>query len=122
MNTVNRQILLVSRPQGAASADNFRLVETPLAPLAAGELRVRNHFLSLDPYMRGRMNDTKSYAAPQPLNEVMIGATAGEVIESRHPDFAVGEHVVGQFGWQEYGTSNGGGLRKVDTSRVPLSA
>ncbi|EDT40023.1 NADP-dependent oxidoreductase [Burkholderia ambifaria] len=122
MNTVNRQILLVSRPQGAASADNFRLVETPLAPLAAGEVRVRNHFLSLDPYMRGRMNDAKSYAAPQPLNEVMIGATAGEVVESRHPDFAVGEHVVGQFGWQEYGTSNGGGLRKVDTSRVPLSA
>ncbi|RQR30991.1 NADP-dependent oxidoreductase [Burkholderia sp. Bp9142] len=122
MNTVNRQILLVSRPQGAASADNFRLVETPLAPLADGELRVRNHFLSLDPYMRGRMNDAKSYAAPQPLNEVMIGGTAGEVVESRHPDFAVGEHVVGQFGWQEYGTSNGSGLRKVDTSRVPLSA
>ncbi|KVH43557.1 2-alkenal reductase [Burkholderia diffusa] len=122
MNTINRQILLVSRPQGAASVDNFRLVETPLVPLADGELRVRNHFLSLDPYMRGRMNDAKSYAAPQPLNEVMIGGTAGEVIESRHPDFAVGEHVVGQFGWQEYGTSNGGGLRKVDTSRVPLSA
>ncbi|WP_175835966.1 NADP-dependent oxidoreductase [Burkholderia anthina] len=122
MNTVNRQILLVSRPQGAASADNFRLVETPLAPLADGELRVRNHFLSLDPYMRGRMNDAKSYALPQPLNDVMIGGTAGEVVESRHPDFAVGEHVVGQFGWQEYGTSNGSGLRKVDTSRVPLSA
>ncbi|WP_175684493.1 NADP-dependent oxidoreductase [Burkholderia anthina] len=122
MNTVNRQILLVSRPQGAASADNFRLVETPLLPLADGELRVRNHFLSLDPYMRGRMSDAKSYAAPQPLNDVMIGGTAGEVVESRHPDFAVGEHVVGQFGWQEYGTSNGSGLRKVDTSRVPLSA
>ncbi|WP_175718076.1 NADP-dependent oxidoreductase [Burkholderia anthina] len=122
MNTVNRRILLVSRPQGAASADNFRLVETPLLPLADGELRVRNHFLSLDPYMRGRMSDAKSYAAPQPLNEVMIGGTAGEVVESRHPDFAVGEHVVGQFGWQEYGTSNGSGLRKVDTSRVPLSA
>ncbi len=122
MNTVNCQILLGSRPQGVASADNFRLVETPLAPLADGELRVRNHFLSLDPYMRGRMNDAKSYAAPQPLNEVMIGGTAGEVIESRHPDFAVGEQVVGQFGWQEYGTSTGSGLRKVDTSRVPLSA
>ncbi|RKU03216.1 NADP-dependent oxidoreductase [Burkholderia sp. Nafp2/4-1b] len=122
MNTVNRQILLVSRPQRAASTDNFRLVETPLVPLADGELRVRNHFLSLDPYMRGRMNDAKSYAAPQPLNEVMIGGTAGEVVESRHPDFAVGEHVVGQFGWQEYGTSDGSGLRKVDTSRVPLSA
>ncbi|WP_322023630.1 NADP-dependent oxidoreductase [Burkholderia sp. BCC1977] len=122
MNTVNRQILLVSRPQGAASADNFRLVETALVPLADGELRVRNHFLSLDPYMRGRMNDAKSYAVPQPLNEVMIGGTAGEVVESQHPDFAVGEHVVGQFGWQEYGTSDGSGLRKVDTSRVPLSA
>ncbi|TCW80643.1 NADP-dependent oxidoreductase [Burkholderia sp. SRS-46] len=122
MRAVNRQILLVSRPQRAASADNFRLVETPLAPLADGELRVRNHFLSLDPYMRGRMSDAKSYAEPQPLNEVMIGGTAGEVIESRHPGFAVGEQVVGQFGWQEYGTSDGKGLRKVDTSRVPLSA
>ncbi|WP_310674449.1 NADP-dependent oxidoreductase, partial [Burkholderia multivorans] len=122
MNTINRQVLLVSRPQQAASVDNFRLVETPLAPLADGELRVRNHFLSLDPYMRGRMNDAKSYAPPQPLDEVMIGGTAGEVIESRHPDFAVGDRVVGQFGWQEYGTSNGAGLRKVDTSRVPLSA
>ncbi|WGS40481.1 NADP-dependent oxidoreductase [Burkholderia sp. JSH-S8] len=122
MSTVNRQILLVSRPQGAASVDNFRLVETPLAPLANGEVRVRNHFLSLDPYMRGRMSDAKSYAEPQPLDEVMIGGTAGEVIESRHPGFAVGEHVVGNLGWQEYGTSNGHGLRKVDTSRVPLSA
>ncbi|MBN3816575.1 NADP-dependent oxidoreductase [Paraburkholderia sp. Se-20369] len=122
MRAVNRQILLVSRPQRAASADNFQLVETPLAPLADGELRVRNHFLSLDPYMRGRMSDAKSYAEPQPLNEVMIGGTAGEVIESRHPGFAVGEQVVGQLGWQEYGTSDGKGLRKVDTSRVPLSA
>ncbi|KDB06744.1 2-alkenal reductase [Burkholderia sp. lig30] len=122
MSVVNRQILLVSRPQGAASVDNFRLVETPLAPLASGEVRVRNHFLSLDPYMRGRMSDAKSYAEPQPLGEVMIGGTAGEVIESRHPGFAVGDTVVGRFGWQEYGTSDGHGLQKVDVSRVPLSA
>jgi len=122
MSIVNRQILLVSRPQGAASVDNFRLVETPLAPLASGEVRVRNHFLSLDPYMRGRMSDAKSYAEPQPLGEVMIGGTAGEVIESRHPGFAVGDTVVGRFGWQEYGTSDGHGLQKVDVSRVPLSA
>ncbi|AOK52982.1 2-alkenal reductase [Burkholderia stagnalis] len=122
MSVVNRQILLVSRPQGAASVDNFRLVETPLAPLASGEVRVRNHFLSLDPYMRGRMSDAKSYAEPQPLDDVMIGGTAGEVIESRHPGFAVGDRVVGTLGWQEYGTSDGHGLRKVDTSRVPLSA
>ncbi|WP_179403980.1 NADP-dependent oxidoreductase [Burkholderia guangdongensis] len=122
MTAVNRQILLVSRPQGEASVDNFRLVETPLAPLADGEVRVRNHFLSLDPYMRGRMSDAKSYADPQPLNEVMIGATVGEVVESRNPKFAAGDKVLGMFGWQEYGTSNGKGLQKVDASRVPLSA
>lgn len=122
MSRINRQILLVSRPDGAARVDNFKLVETPLAPLADGQLRVRNHFLSLDPYMRGRMSDAKSYAPPQPLNEVMIGGTAGEVVESKHPDFAVGDQVVGMFGWQEYGTSAGEGLRKVDTAHVPLSA
>jgi NADPH-dependent curcumin reductase CurA len=66
MPQINRQLVLASRPQGAVTPDNFKLVETPLAPLADGEFRVRNHFLSLDPYMRGRMNDSKSYAAPQP--------------------------------------------------------
>ena len=119
---INRQILLVSRPQGEASVSNFRLVETPLAPLQDGEVRVRNHYLSLDPYMRGRMSDAKSYAAPQPLDEVMIGGTAGVVTESRNPAFKAGDNVVGMFGWQEYGTSDGKGLSKVDVSRVPLSA
>lgn len=122
MPEINRRILLVSRPQGAASADNFRLVEAPLAPLADGEFRVRNHYLSLDPYMRGRMSDSKSYAAPQPLNEVMIGGTAGEVVESKHPSYAVGDKVTGMFGWQEFGTSDGRGITKVDDTRVPLSA
>jgi NADPH-dependent curcumin reductase len=122
MTEVNRQILLVSRPQGAASADNFRLVETPLKPLAEGEVRVRNHYLSLDPYMRGRMNDSKSYAQPQPLDEVMIGGTVGEVVESNNPKFAAGDKVVGMFGWQEFGTSDGNGIQKVDTTHVPLSA
>ncbi|MDR5833860.1 NADP-dependent oxidoreductase [Caballeronia sp. LZ034LL] len=119
---LNRQILLVSRPDGEASASNFKLVETPLAPLAEGEVRVRNHYLSLDPYMRGRMDDAKSYAPPQPLNEVMIGGTVGVVSESRNPKFAVGDNVVGMLGWQEYGTSDGTMLNKVDASRVPLSA
>ncbi|WP_250519453.1 MULTISPECIES: NADP-dependent oxidoreductase [unclassified Caballeronia] len=119
---INRQILLVSRPQGEASVSNFRLVETPLAPLKDGEVRVRNHYLSLDPYMRGRMDDAKSYAAPQPLDEVMIGGTVGVVSESRNPAFKAGDSVVGMFGWQEYGTSDGTGLNKVDASRVPLSA
>jgi NADPH-dependent curcumin reductase CurA len=122
MTEVNHQILLVSRPHGVASADNFKLVETPLQPLTDGHVRVRNHYLSLDPYMRGRMNDSKSYATPQPLNEVMIGGTAGEVVESKNPKFAVGDKVVGLFGWQEYGTSDGKGLQKVDTTHVPLSA
>jgi len=121
-HSINRQILLVSRPQGVASVDNFKLVEAPLEPLADGEVRVRNHFLSLDPYMRGRMDDSKSYAASQPLNEVMIGGTVGEVVESKNPKFAVGDKVVGIYGWQEFGTSDGKGLRKVDDTHIPLSA
>ena len=125
MSTVNRQILLASRPQGEATADNFRLVETPLAPLADGEVLVRNHYLSLDPYMRGRMNESKSYAQPQPLNEVMIGGTVGEVVESRNEHFKVGDKVVGMGGWQEYQRVNAtqrGVLQKVDTTHIPLSA
>ncbi len=118
----NRQILLASRPDGEATAANFQLQETDLAPLAEGQVRVRNHYLSLDPYMRGRMNAGKSYAPPQPLGEVMVGETAGEVIESRNLHWQPGDAVMGRFGWQEYGTSDGSGLRKVDISRVKLSA
>ena len=117
----NRQFLLVSRPTGEPTLDNFKLVDTPIAPLADGQVLVRHHYLSLDPYMRGRMSDAKSYAAPQPLNEVMIGGTAGEVVESKNPSFAPGDLVVGMGGWQEYSVASGG-LRKVDTSRIPLSA
>ena len=119
--SINRQILLVSRPQGAASVDNFKLVETPLEALPNGQVRVRNHFLSLDPYMRGRMDESKSYAASQALNEVMIGGTVGEVVESKNPKFAIGDKVVGSYGWQEFGTSDGKGLRKVDDTHIPLS-
>lgn len=122
MTQMNRRMLLVSRPQGAMTADNFQLVATPLEPLADGQFRVRNHWLSIAPYMRGRMNETKSYAAPQPLGEVMIGATAGEVVESRNTRFAVGDKVTGVFGWQEFGTSDGTGVTKVDDTAIPLSA
>jgi len=125
MSTLNRQILLASRPQGEPGAENFKLVETPLSPLADGQVLVRHHFLSLDPYMRGRMSDAKSYAAPQPLNEVMIGGTAGEVVESKNPNFKAGDKVVGMGGWQEYAVvdaSQRGVLQKVDTTHVPLSA
>jgi hypothetical protein len=123
--TTNQQILLASRPAGEPTVDNFRLVETPLPALAEGQVLVRHHYLSLDPYMRGRMNEGRSYAAPQPLGEVMIGGTVGEVVESRHPGFAAGDRVVGMGGWQQYSVVDAGQpgvLRKVDTSRVPLSA
>ena len=125
MSTINRQILLASRPKGEPGAENFKLVETPLAPLADGQVLVRHHFLSLDPYMRGRMSDAKSYAAPQPLDQVMMGGTAGEVVESRNPHFKAGDKVVGMGGWQEYvvvEADQRGVLQKVDTTHVPLSA
>jgi len=125
MTTINRQILLASRPEGEPTVDNFRLVETPVPALADGQVLVRNHFLSLDPYMRGRMNDAKSYAAPQPLNEVMIGGTVGEVVESKNEHFKPGDKVVGMGGWQEYlvvNASQRGVLQNVDTAHIPLSA
>ena len=122
---VNKQFLLASRPQAEATAANFRLVESPVTALADGQVLVRHHYLSLDPYMRGRMNDAKSYAPPQPLDAVMIGGTAGEVVESRHPNFTAGDMVVGMGGWQQYSVVDGnprGALRKVDVSRIPLAA
>ncbi len=122
MSVINHQIVLASRPSGAASADNFRMQEATLMPLQDGQVRVQNHFLSLDPYMRGRMNDARSYAKPQALNEVMIGATAGVVTESNNPAWSVGDTVVAGFGWQEYGTGTGDGMRRVDASTMPLSA
>ena len=125
MATINKQWLLASRPAAEATVGNFRLVETPVPALAEGQVLVRHHYLSLDPYMRMRMNDTKSYAAPQPLNAVMIGGTVGEVVDSKHPKFAAGDKVVGMGGWQQYGVVDGnapGLLRKVDTTHVPLSA
>ena len=123
--TTNRQIQLASRPQGEPTTDNFKLVEQTLPDLADGQVLVRNHFLSLDPYMRGRMNESKSYAAAQALDEVMIGGTAGEVVESKNPHFSVGDMVVGMGGWQEYmivDANQRGVIQKVDTAHIPLSA
>ncbi|GAA0763102.1 NADP-dependent oxidoreductase [Ideonella azotifigens] len=125
MSLTNRQILLDNRPTGEPSVANFKLVETPVSALADGEVLVRNHYLSLDPYMRGRMNDSKSYAQPQPLGEVMIGGTVGEVVESRNSHFKAGDKVVGMGGWQEYqrvDANQRGVLQKVDTTHIPLSA
>lgn len=121
----NQQIHLVSRPQVEPLASNFKLVNTTTPPLSKGQVLVRHHYLSLDPYMRGRMNDAKSYAQPQALDQTMGGATAGEIIDSQNSKFAIGDKVVGMGGWQEYSVIDAdqhGALRKVDTTQIPLSA
>ncbi len=120
--TTYQKIVLASRPQGHVSPDNFRLEQATVPALADGQVLVRNHFLSLDPYMRGRIEESKSYAAPQPIGEVMIGGTVGEVVDSKHAQFAIGDKVVGMGGWAEMSVADGRELRKVDTTHIPLSA
>jgi NADPH-dependent curcumin reductase CurA len=122
MTLQNKQVLLAARPKGRPQESDFRLVETALRDPEEGELVVKNLFLSLDPYMRGRMNEGKSYAARVELGDVMVGGTVGEVIASRHPKLKVGDVVVGALGWQQYALSKGDGLMKVDPAKVPLSA
>ena len=120
----NHQILLDNRPEGEATTSNFKLVTSETPALQEGEVLVRHHFLSLDPYMRGRMNAGKSYAQPQPLGAVMQGGTVGEVVESKNPRYQPGDKVVGMGGWQEYSVVDAnqpGAVRKVDTTHVPLS-
>ncbi len=121
MTIRNKQWLLQRRPQGEAQETDFELKETDVPPLADGQLLIKVHSLSLDPYMRGRMDESKSYAAPQPLGEVMIGATVGEVVDSKHPKHGLGDWVVGPGGWQQYFVSNGAGLQKIDTKAIPAS-
>jgi NADPH-dependent curcumin reductase CurA len=117
----NKRVLLASRPSGWVSEDNFRIDSVPVPQPRDGQVLVKNLWLSLDPYMRGRMNEGKSYAARQELDEVMIGGTVGEVVESKNAKFAKGDTVLGMFGWQQYGVSDGKGLNKVDASRVSPS-
>lgn len=121
----NKQILLDNRPSGEALASNFKLTSSETPTLEDGQVLVQHHYLSLDPYMRGRMNDSKSYAAAQPLGQVMGGGTTGVIVESRNAKFAVGDKVVGMGGWQQYSVVDAnavGALRKVDTTHIPLSA
>ena len=125
MSFTNKQILLASRPEGEPTVANFKLHETAVPEIGDGQVLVRHHYLSLDPYMRGRMNEGKSYAEPQPLNEVMVGGTVGEVMASRNPKFNVGDSVVGRGGWQQYsvvGASEAAALRTVDPQHIALSA
>jgi NADPH-dependent curcumin reductase CurA len=121
MAALNKQVLLASRPQGPVTEDNFRIVETPIGSPGPGEVLIRNQWLSLDPYMRGRMNDVKSYAPPAQLGAVMVGQTAGEVVESQDPNFKPGDKVLTQLGWQLYGVAKGRELVKIDATRAPMS-
>ncbi|HXJ54891.1 MAG TPA: NADP-dependent oxidoreductase [Burkholderiales bacterium] len=116
----NRRVLLASRPSGWVTEADFRIEEAPLPEPAQGEVLVRNLWLSLDPYMRGRMSDAKSYVKGVELGEVMVGQTAGEVVESRHSTLRVGDKVLTQLGWQLYGTTKE--AMRVDERRAPLSA
>src|SRR5438552_5822706 len=120
-HSVNHQILLKSRPEGAPSLDNFELQETPVQQPGNGEVLIRTLYLSLDPYMRGRMSAAKSYAKPAEVGQPMVGGTVGEVVVSRHPQYAAGDIVLGFGGWQQYVVSNGAGLRKLDPTAAPLT-
>ncbi|MBH1981784.1 MAG: NADP-dependent oxidoreductase [Burkholderiales bacterium] len=122
MMTTYQRIVLASRPTAEVQPDNFRLETKDIPAITEGQLLVRNQYLSLDPYMRGRMSANKSYAAPQALDDTMIGGTVGVVLESKHPKFAVGDTVVGTLGWTEVAVSDGTMLRKVDTTHIPASA
>lgn len=122
MSSTYQRIVLAARPRGAVVPENFRLETVAIPALKDGEVLVQNHYLSLDPYMRGRMSAAKSYAEPQALDATMIGGTAGVVVKSEHPRFAAGDCVTGMLGWAEMGVADGALLRPVDTAQVPLSA
>src|SRR5437899_11109186 len=114
MSATNRQILLKTRPVGMPSAADFDTVETPMPAAGDGAVLRRTIYLSLDPYMRGRMSDAESYAQPVALGGVMCGHTVSQVVEPRNPDFKAGDFVTGYDGWQQYAVSNGKALRRRD--------
>lgn len=120
-DAMNRQIVLRSRPRGEPQPSAFELVETPIPTAGEGQFLTRTIYLSLDPYMRGRMNETRSYAPAVQLGGVMVGGTVSEVVESNHPDFKPGEIVSDYNGWQTYGVSRGGGVRKLNPADAPIS-
>jgi NADPH-dependent curcumin reductase CurA len=119
--TVSRQIRLAARPEGRPGPEHFRLEEHPVPAPAEGEVLLQTLYLSLDPYMRGRMNAGKSYAKPVELGEVMEGGTVCRVLESRHPGFAPGDIVLSYSGWQSHSVARGEGLRKLDPALAPVS-
>ncbi|HXW27681.1 MAG TPA: zinc-binding dehydrogenase, partial [Xanthobacteraceae bacterium] len=118
---VNRQILLAARPEGAPSLEHFRLAESPAPEPVEGEVLLKTLWLSLDPYMRGRMSAARSYAKPVEIGAVMEGGTVSKVAASLRAGFAAGDIVLARSGWQEYALSDGSGLRKLDPNRAPVS-
>ena len=120
MTETAQQIVLASRPVGEPTLDNFRLEEPPIPQPGPRQMLLRTLWLSLDPYMRGRMSDAPSYAKPVGIGEVMEGGTVSEVVASNVPHFTRGDIVVGRTGWQSHSLSDGSGLQKVDTARADL--
>jgi NADPH-dependent curcumin reductase CurA len=121
MTSTAQRIVLAARPVGEPKPDNFRLENAPVPSPGQGEVLLRTIWLSLDPYMRGRMSDAASYAAPVQIGQVMEAATVSEVIGSNHPDFKAGDIVLGRAGWQTHVVSDGRGLRKIDAKAAPIS-
>ena len=119
--TTNRQVRLASRPKGWVTPENFDITEEPVGDPGDGQILVRNLCMSVDPYMRGRMNDAKSYVEPFGLNEVMQAGVVGQVIASNNEGFAEGDVVTGMLGWEQYSVSDGEGVRKVDAAAAPIS-
>ena len=117
----NRQIRLQRRPTGAPTPDDFAIVDSPAPTIEDGHVLRRTIYLSLDPYMRGRMNDARSYAKPVALGDVMVGGTVSEVVESRHPSFKAGDFAVGMDGWQQWASSAPTGLQRLDPTVAPIS-
>src|ERR1700726_2258852 len=120
MAALNKQVLLASRPQGSVTEDNFRIVEVPVGKPGPGEVLVKNEWLSLRPYMRGRMNDAKSYPKSAEVGAVRFGQTVGEVVESGAPNFKSGGKVLTPLGWQLYGIASAKELTRMDAKRAPV--
>ena len=121
MSDINRKFTLAARPVGYPKPSDFNLATEPIPVPKDSEVLVHTNYLSVDPYMRGRMNDRASYAPNVQIGEVMVGTVVGEVVASKNPDFQVGDIATGGLGWQEYGVSDGNNLRKVDPTLAPIS-
>ncbi|MBW2368522.1 MAG: NADP-dependent oxidoreductase [Deltaproteobacteria bacterium] len=119
---INREIHLINRPTGLPTEDDFKLVETAVPEIIEGEILVRNSYMSVDPYMRGRMNDVESYVPPFALNQPLEGGCVGKVVQSKSDRFQEGDVVQGFLGWREYFTSKGSGLTRVDPALAPIQA